>query len=434
MRRLTAPRPFRFRHIFLLSLIAPSALYAAGGEAHISGFLLIVAAMLGGGKLLGALSERFGYPGVLGELIAGVLLGQSVLGVVPASGEPGADMITLLAELGVILLLFEVGLETKLQEMFKVGTAAIAVALVGVALPFVLGYFYWAALPHPALNDGGALGTVAIFVGATLTATSVGITARVLGDLGKMETIEARIILGAAVLDDIVGLVILSVVSGIAAGSAISIGGIAVTFGLAVGFLVAAVLLGNLIVPKVADQVTRLKARGTVVVMSLAFALALSAFAARVGSAMIIGAFAAGLILRSTKIAHAVEKEIQPVASVLSPIFFVAVGSAVNLKLLDPTTPGAGGVLMVAGVLTLLAIVGKLAAGWAAPWVRADRLTIGVGMVPRGEVGLIFADVGRRAGLLGEQTFGIVLIMVMATTFVSPLFLKFLAARTHRTA
>jgi len=431
--RLCSP-PVRFRHIFLLSLVAPTALYAAGAETHISALLLIVAAMLGGGKLLGALAERFGFPGVLGELIAGVLLGQSVLGIVPASGQPGADMILLLAELGVILLLFEVGLETKLNEMFKVGSAAIAVALVGVTVPFALGYFYWAALPHPALNDGGALGTVAIFVGATLTATSVGITARVLGDLGKMETVEARIILGAAVLDDIVGLVILSVVSGVAAGAAISVGGIAVTFGLAVGFLIAAVLLGNIIVPRVADQVTRLKARGTIVVMSLAFALALSAFAARVGSAMIIGAFAAGLILRSTKIAQTVEKEIQPVASVLSPIFFVAVGAAVNLTLLDPTRPGAGGVLMVAGVLTLLAIVGKVVAGWAAPWLKFDRLTVGVGMVPRGEVGLIFADVGRRAGLLGEQTYGVVLLMVMATTFVSPLCLKFLAARTHRTA
>lgn len=426
--------PVRFRHILLLSLLAPTALHAAGAESHISGFLLIVAAMLGGGKLLGALAERLGFPGVLGELIAGVLLGQSVLGVVPHAGEPGAEMVLLLAELGVILLLFEVGLETKLQEMFKVGSAAIAVALVGVAVPFALGYFYWAAMPHPALHDGGELGTVAIFVGATLTATSVGITARVLGDLGKMETVEARIILGAAVLDDIVGLVILSVVSGIAAGAAISAGGIAVTFGLAVGFLVAAVLLGNIIVPRVADQVTRLKARGTVVVMSLAFALALSAFAARVGSAMIIGAFAAGLILRSTRIANTVEHEIGPVASVLSPIFFVAVGAAVNLRLLDPTQPGAGGVLMVAGVLTLLAIAGKIAAGWAAPWLKFDRLMVGVGMVPRGEVGLIFADVGRRAGLLGEQTFGVVLLMVMATTFVSPLCLKFLAARTSRSA
>jgi Kef-type K+ transport system membrane component KefB len=170
------------------------------------------------------------------------------------------------------------------------------------------------------------------------------------------------------------------------------------------------------------------------VVFALAFALALAAFAAQVGSALIIGAFAAGLILKGTRHAHAVDEQIKPVAAVLAPIFFVNVGAAADVSLLDPRVEGAGGLLLVAGALTLLAIVSKLVAGWAAPWLRFDRLTVGVGMVPRGEVGLIFADVGRQAGLLSEATFGAVLLMVMATTFLAPVGLKLLSARVGGSA
>lgn len=426
MRRRAIPRPW---HVLVLLLLCPPLLHAAGGDSSLPDLLLVVAAMLAGGKLVGELAERLGLPSVLGELVAGLLLGASVLGVIPATGAPGAEMIALLAELGVILLLFEVGLETDLKEMFKVGPAAAAVAAVGVALPFALGYGYWLLAPHPTMHDGGELPTVALFIGATLTATSVGITARVLGDLGKMNTPEARIILGAAVIDDVVGLVILSVVSGIAAGGAVSAFGVATTFAVAVGFLVVAVTLGNFLVPRVTDRMTRMQARGIVVVFSIAFALAVAAFAAKVGSALIIGAFAAGLILRSTKQAHTVEEQVKPVAAVLAPIFFVSVGAAADIRLLDPRVPGAGGLLLAAAALSVLAIVGKLAAGWAAPWLRFDRLTVGVGMVPRGEVGLIFADVGRRAGLLSDATFSAVLLMVMVTTFLAPLGLKFIFGR-----
>ncbi len=418
-----APRPWQ---LLFLALLVPPALWAAGGDTHLPDLLLVFAAMLAVGKLLGEVAERIGLPSVLGELVAGVLLGPGLLRIVPVGTEPGADMVALLAELGVILLLFEVGLETNLKAMFKVGPASLAVAAVGVATPFLLGYLYWSRVPHPLIGDGGDIGTIAIFVGATLTATSVGITARVLGDLGAMETAEARIILGAAVIDDIIGLVILGVVTGLAAGGEVTAGGIASTLGAAVGFLVAVVLLGNLLVPRLADRVGRMRARGVVVVLSLAFALALSAFAAKAGSALIIGAFAAGLVLAGTRQSHTVEEQIKPVAAVLAPIFFVNVGAAANLSLLDPRQPGAGAVLMVAGVLTVLAIVGKLVAGWAAPWMKFRRLAVGVGMIPRGEVGLIFADVGRRAGLLGDATFSAVLLMVMATTFVAPIGLKLL--------
>ena len=381
----------------------------------VAGFFLALAAILVAAKLLGELAERIGQPAVLGELVAGVLLGGSVLGVVPQEGLPG-DALHLLAELGVLLLLFEIGLETDLREMFRVGPASLAVAVVGVIAPFGAGYAYWASTGHSAAS--------ALFVGATLTATSVGITARVLSDLGRMATQEARIIIGAAVIDDVLGLVILSVVTGVAAGAGVTVLGATRTLAVAVGFLVAAVLLGRFLVPRLFDLVVRMRVRYVLLVFAVAFALGLSALAALAGSALIIGAFAAGLILSGTNQFDTIEHEIRPVASVFTPVFFVSVGASVNLRLLDPTSPAARGTLAVAAALILIGVGGKILAGWAAPWVRMRRLVVGVGMIPRGEVGLIFADIGRRSGVLSEEVFGAVLLMVMATTFLAPPALK----------
>ncbi len=411
----------RARWYALLLLSVP--LMAAEGGADIGRFLLVLAAILVGAKLCGELAERIGQPAVLGELVAGVLLGGSVLGVVPTDGAAG-ELVHVLAQLGVLLLLFEIGLETDLREMFRVGPAALAVAVVGVAVPFGLGYLYWAHGPHPMVASSTDLTSAAIFVGATLTATSVGITARVLSDLGRMSTAEARIIIGAAVIDDVLGLVILSVVSGVAAGAAVTLAGVTRTLAIAVGFLVVAVLVGRFVMPHLFDVVVRMRARYVLLVFSIAFALGLAALASMAGSALIIGAFAAGLILSGTNQFDTIEREVRPVASVFAPIFFVSVGASVNLRLLDPSTPSSRAVLGVAGVLILLAIVGKLAAGWAAPWAKFRRIAVGVGMIPRGEVGLIFADIGRRSGILGDEVFGAVLIMVMATTFVAPPALK----------
>lgn len=387
----------------------------------------ILAAMLVAAKLLGELAERLGQPAVLGELIAGVLLG-GVLGIVPTEG-PAGEIVHVLAELGVVLLLFEIGLETDLREMFRVGPASLSVAMVGVILPFILGFAYWAYVPHAAAGGSTDLTTAAIFVGATLTATSVGITARVLSDLHQMHTMEARIIIGAAVIDDVLGLVILTVVSGLAAGASLAPLGILRIFVVAVGFLAVAVLVGRFAAPRLFDLVVRMQVRHVLVVAAIAFALALASVAALAGSALIIGAFAAGLILSGTNQFDTIEREVRPVASIFAPIFFVSVGASVNLSLLDPTREGAPGLLGVAALLTLLAVAGKLAAGWAAPWARFRRLVVGVGMVPRGEVGLIFADIGRRAGILNEAVFGAILLMVMATTFIAPPGLKLLFGR-----
>lgn len=392
-------------------------------DISIAGLFLTLAAMLIAAKLLGEVAERFGQPSVLGELIAGVVLGGSLLGIVPDQG-PAGEVVHLLAQLGVVLLLFEIGLETDLREMLRVGPASLSVATVGVILPFVLGFAYWAYLPHAARGGTTDLTTAAIFVGATLTATSVGITARVLSDLNQMSSPEARIIIGAAVIDDVLGLVILSVVSGLAAGVSLSTLGVLRVFAVAVGFLVVAVLVGRFLAPRLFDLVVRMRVRYVLLVFSIAFALGLASVAALAGSALIIGAFAAGLILSGTNQFDTIEREVRPVVSVFAPIFFVSVGASVNLRLLDPTREGAAGVLGVAAVLTALAILGKLAAGWAAPWVRFRRLVVGVGMIPRGEVGLIFADIGRRAGILNEAVFGAILLMIVVTTFVAPPGLK----------
>jgi Kef-type K+ transport system membrane component KefB len=396
-------------------------------------FFLILVAMLMVGKLGGELVERLGQPAVLGELLGGVIVGGSVLGIVPtAIGDPMTETVRLFAEIGVVILLFEVGLETDLKEMFRVGPAAAAVATVGVTVPFLLGAGYW-YLANPdlgALPEGVTLTKVAIFVGATLTATSVGITARVLTDLHRMHTREARTIIGAAVIDDVLGLVMLAVVVGLAAGSAVTVGVIAWTFAKAVGFLILAVLIGNYLGPHLFDFIDRLRVRGMLLVSAFAFALLLAALADISDSAMIIGSFAAGIILSSTNQFDLVVERIEPVADVFTPIFFVSVGAAVNVQLFLPWSSQFNtSVLVIGGVLTAIAVVGKIVSGWAVPWEKMNRLAVGVGMIPRGEVGLIFADIGRRSGMLSEGVFSAILIMVMATTFITPPLLKVIFQR-----
>jgi Kef-type K+ transport system membrane component KefB len=401
-------------------------LEAAGGAGghSIAGFLLTLAAILVAAKLFGEVAERIGQPAVLGELLAGVVLGASALGVIPAAG-PTAEIITILAELGVLVLLFEIGLETDLREMRKVGGSAISVAAVGVLLPFLAGYLFWSNVPH-GMGDPDTLSTAAVFIGAALTATSVGITARVLSDLSNLGSIEGRIIIGAAVIDDVLGLVILTVVSGIAAGGSVSPYSVARILGVAVGFLVIAVAIGGWVAPRLFRSIANMKVSYAVPTIALAIAFALAAVADLAGSAMIMGAFAAGIILARTEQYNAIEDRVKPVGALLTPIFFVSVGSSLDINLLNPTRPGGGFLLLVALGLTVLAVVTKVAAGYASPWKKFRRLAVGVGMVPRGEVGLIFADVGRRSGLLTDDVFSVVLLMVMGTTFVAPPLLKLL--------
>lgn len=377
--------------------------------------------MLAAGKLSGELFERIGQPPVLGELVVGILLGSSVLGLIPTTAaDPLTTTFALLAEVGVVVLLFEIGLETNLTAMMRVGGAASAVAVVGVAVPFALGALYWVSPLHSYQQSQADLATTAVFVGAMLTATSVGITARVLADLHCLRTVEARLIIGAAVIDDVLGLVILGVVTGFTSGAAISTLGVARLFALGVGFLVVAVAIGLALAPRVFGVIERLRVRGVLVVSAFAFLLLLAALADRAGSALIIGAFAAGIIVAGTNQAALIGQQMKPVADIFVPIFFLSVGAVVDLRVLNPANPENAPLLGIAGVLLVLAVVGKVVAGWAVPWRRFNRFAVGIGMAPRGEVGLIFAGMGLASGVLSRDLYSAILIMVIGTTLVVP--------------
>lgn len=396
----------------------------------IAHFFAVLGVMLIAGKLSGEAFERLGQPAVLGELIAGILLGASVLGVIPtAPDDPLTPVIHLLAEVGVVVLLFEIGLETDLKAMARVGPAATAVALVGVALPFALGFFYWMSPLHGYEHTLADATMTAIFVGATLTATSVGITARVLTDLRCMGTVEARLILGAAVIDDVLGLVILGVVASLAAGTAVSLLGVAQTLAVAVGFLVLAVALGLALAPRIFGLVNRMRVRGILLVSAFAFVLLLAALAEHAGSALIIGAFAAGIILSGTNQFDLIEERIKPVADIFTPVFFLSIGAAVDLRVWNPFNPDNHSALAIGGVLFVIAVLGKLASGWAVPWRTFNRVAVGIGMAPRGEVGLIFANIGLTAGILSSRLFSAILLMVVGTTLIAPPLLKWAFGR-----
>lgn len=372
-------------------------------------FLFLLVAILVSAKLLGELAERIGQPAVLGELVAGVLLGGSVLGIL----DPHVEVIHLLAEIGVILLLFQIGLETNLGRFIKVGPTAAAVAITGVVLPFVLGYY-------TALLLGLAM-LPAVVCGAALTATSVGITGRVLSDLGRLQEPESQVVLGAAVIDDIIGLIILAVVTAVMAGRELTAGGVATTTLVAFGFVIGVVVIGRFTIPPVFNLLSRVGREETLGTMALAFAFIIAFLADQVGSAIIIGAFAAGLVLGPTPHAHVVEHGVLRLSMLFVPIFFVWVGAAVDVRAFtDPQ------VLLIGGALIVVAIIGKFAAGYAPFWFRGRKAVIGVGMIPRGEVGLIFARMGLTTGTLTTGVFSALTLMVMVTTFVAPPLLRML--------
>ena len=376
---------------------------AAASTVELPALLATLAATLVGAKALGALAQRLGQPSVLGELIAGILLGGSVLGVL----DPDVPAIHALSEIGVLVLLFEIGLHTDLRSLASVGGSATTVAVVGVALPFTLGWFAARAL--------GIATIPSLVAGAALTATSVGISARVLGELGVLDQPEGRVVLGAAVLDDIIGLVILSVVSSAVAGAALSGWGIARTALVAIGFVVLAVVLGTRVAPPLFRFVARVQMEGVLGPIALAFALLLSWLAAEAGSATIIGAFAAGLVLHNTPQRGDIEHAVTNLGHFVVPIFFASVGAAVDFRAL-----ASRDALLLGALLVVTGIVGKVAAGFAPLGFRGRKLLVGVAMVPRGEVGLIFAQMGLASGAIGGGVFGAIMIMVLVTTFVTP--------------
>jgi Kef-type K+ transport system membrane component KefB len=406
--------------------------------APIAMVLLILAIILAGARLGGSIAERFRQPAVLGELLVGVLLGN-LPGVARqfstvVRGEP---MIEMLAEIGAVILLFEVGLESTLREMARVGMRSLVVAVLGVIAPWVLGFLVGRIL----LPDHSVY--VHVFLGATLTATSVGITARVLKDLGHAQTLEARIILGAAVIDDVIGLVILAVVGSIISaadrGTALSFGAALLVLAKALAFLFGAFFIGALSTPRVFSVAAKLPGRGTLLTTALAFCFILSALASLIGLAPIVGAYAAGLILEEAhytdfadKGEHRLEELVRPISVFLVPVFFVLMGMRVDLgAFMQP------GVLGLAALLTIVAIIGKQVCALGGIGAPVDRTVIGIGMIPRGEVGLIFANIGlgltvRGERIVDERIFAAVVVAVMMTTLVTPPALKWRLTRVAR--
>jgi Kef-type K+ transport system membrane component KefB len=406
--------------------------------------LVSVAVILIAAKLGGELFERIKQPAVLGELIVGIVIGNLVLfGFTAAEPLKTNEIIAALAELGVIILLFEVGLESNLGEMLEVGWSSLFVAAVGVIAPFFLG---WGVASFFIPNESRL---VHLFIGATLCATSVGITARVLKDLGRLKTREARIILGAAVIDDVLGLVILAVVAGAikaaAAGTVLSLSAVAIIAGKAVAFLFGAIAVGRFITPHIFLRAGRLEVSGVLLALSIAFCFLLAWAAALVGLAPIVGAFAAGLVLDEIHFEtfeergkHDLQRLIAPVSAVLVPIFFVLMGMRVDLRAFARVE-----LLGFAAALTLAAIIGKQVCSLAVVERGLNRAAIGLGMIPRGEVGLIFAGIGATLMLPNAQgvsepvinagIFGVIVIMVIVTTLVTPPALKRALARTSHT-
>jgi Kef-type K+ transport system membrane component KefB len=395
-----------------------------------------LAIILATAKVGGHLAERVGQPAVLGELLVGIVLGN--LGLVgigwlePIKADATLDI---LASLGVIILLFEVGLESTVRDMLHVGGRSLVVAVLGIVVPWGLGWGVGALL----LPDRSMY--VHMFLGAVLTATSVGITARVLRDLGRTQSAEARIILGAAVIDDVLGLVILAVIAGIIAaantGTALSPADIAAVLGKAALFLVGGLWLGVRVSPRLFQASARLRGEGVLLSTALVVCFLLAWLAAAIGLAPIVGAYAAGLILEpvhyrdfTERGEHRLEELIRPIASFLVPVFFVVIGMRVDLAAL-----GRGDVLGLAAALTVAAILGKQACGLGGLGAPLDRWSIGLGMVPRGEVGLIFANLGLGLTVGGERIvdpplYAAVIVMVLLTTLVSPPALKWSLGRS----
>ena len=413
---------------------------------HLDPTVLIgVAVMLVAAKICGEIFERLKQPGVLGELCAGVVIGNLFLfGFTAAEPLKTDATIAALAELGVIILLFEVGLESDLKEMVEVGWSSLLVAVVGVVAPFFLG---WGVSAY-FIPDEPRL--VHIFIGATLCATSVGITARVFKDLGKLATREARIILGAAVIDDVLGLLILATVAGAikaaASGGVLSFYDVGLIAAKSLLFLVAAIAIGHFVMPRVLRGAGRFETRGVLLTLAISFCLFLAWAASKVALAPIVRAFAAGLILdqvhyrpKGGRTERDLNDLLQPVSTVLVPIFFVLMGLKVDLRLF-----ARGDILGFAAMLTIAAIIGKQVCGLVVLDRGVNRVAVGLGMIPRGEVGLIFAGIGATlmlptaAGVnepvINAATFGAVVIMVIITTLVTPPSLKWSLGRKPRAA
>mgnify|MGYP002777078653 CR=1 FL=1 len=413
----------------------------------LSGVLLTLVVVYLASKFGAELAKKLDFPPVLGELVAGVIVGVSALHLVifPEGGltasdsllmnalqslnaltpeamnrifESQSEVVSVLAEIGVIILLFEIGLESDLRQLKEVGIQATVVACVGVAAPFAAGTVGLMTLFHVSAIP-------AIFAGAALTATSIGITSKVLSELGQLKSKEGQIIVGAAVIDDVLGIIVLAVVASLAKTGEIDVTNVVYLIVSATAFLIGAILLGGVFNKTFVSIVDRLKTRGNIVIPAFIFAFFMAFLGNAIHLEAILGAFAAGLVLDETDARNELDELIKPIADLLVPIFFVTVGARADLGVLNPTVPENRAGLLIAVFLMVVAIAGKLVTGWAVfgqPGI--NRVAIGVGMIPRGEVGLVFAGIGSASGILDKPLEVSIIIMVILTTFLAPPFLR----------
>ena len=440
---------------WLFNPLLAGAVEPQNSSLVMAGVLLSLVVIFLASKIGGELCDRIDLPPVLGELVGGVIIGVSALRllVFPEGGEDGShslimslmqqtanlspealtavfqsqsEVIAVLSELGVIILLFEIGLQSDLTELLRVGPQATIVAVVGVVTPFALGTI--------GLSLIFGIPTVpAIFAGAALTATSIGITAKVLAEMQRLSTREGQIIIGAAVMDDVLGIIVLAVVASLAHDGAVELTKVAYLILSAGVFLVGAIWVGRFLSPFFVALVNGMKTRGQLLLTSLIFAFILSYVAAVIQLEAILGAFAAGLVLAETEKQQELEEKVLPIADMLVPVFFVVVGARTDLSVLNPLVPENREGLIIAAFLLVVAIFGKVVTGlsvFGMPGI--NRLAIGVGMIPRGEVGLVFAAVGSESGVLSKPLEAAVIVMVILTTFLAPPLLRVVFARADR--
>ena len=426
----------------LLSEISSHDLEVAETLIGVLRFVLIFIAA----RTLAEILVRFELPTILGELLAGVIIGASGLHLlvppetqVQLSGvfanavgglahvppdeistiyNEGFGSLRSVSNLGLYSLLFLTGLESELDELMAVGAQAFSVAVAGVVLPFALGTFGLMALFHVDPIQ-------AIFAGASMTATSIGITASVFGELGYLRTREGQIVIGAAVLDDILGIVILAVVVSLAAGGSLDIAPIAQLVVAAVLFVVVALVLSRKAAPAFDWMIDQLQAPGAKLVGSYLLLGASCFIATAIGLEAALGAFAAGLIASTSKHRHEIQTAVTPIVGLFATVFFVLVGAGMDLSVVNPSDPEARSALVIAGFMLVVAIIGKVAAGWAVfGKQKTNHLVVGLGMLPRGEVGLIFLGLGTAAKLLSPGLEAAILLMVIGTTFLAPVLLR----------
>jgi Kef-type K+ transport system membrane component KefB len=359
-------------------------------------------------KLIGELFERISLPSVLGEILAGALLGPYAFGWIATS-----DSIHSVAELGAIFVLFSAGLETSPAELIRIGRKSVTVALAGIVVPFLFGFAY--------MKLRGDATSEAVFVGAAMVATSVGITARVFADLHLLSTKTAKIILGAAVFDDIFGMVLLALVGGLASGG-VNWLHIGILIGESAAFALFMIFAAPRIVRRIEPRVERLSMQNASLIVALAICLLLSWLSVKIGMAAIIGAFFAGLMFADYAPGWNLFPRVAGITEFLAPFFFFEIGTRLNVSLVK------GDILVTAAIISLLAIVSKLI-GCGLPLVShgwREALQVGTGMMPRGEVALIVALVGMQSGVVTQATYAIVVVMTAVTTILAPPCLRIL--------